>query len=170
MEHYGYNYSQLVKTLIRKNHYEIKAVLYKWNKNPMRKIKYIGDLIEDLMDDPEGEIQNKYLQSEIEKHRLDLLNPIGMLPIDDRVHPSIYRGDLHPSIDPGMVDLDHLNGLLELDDSAARSVVDRFAQAVREYVGKQYWRQQVAAPTNDPATAPMVVPRIVLSDFLPPTA
>ena len=37
------------------------------------KIKYIGDLIEDLMDDPEGEIQKRYLQSEIEKHRLDLL-------------------------------------------------------------------------------------------------
>ena len=36
------------------------------------KIKYIGDLIEDLMDDTEGEIQNKYLQSEIEKHRFDL--------------------------------------------------------------------------------------------------
>ena len=37
------------------------------------KIKYIGDLIEELMDDTEGEMQNKYLQSEIEKHRLDLL-------------------------------------------------------------------------------------------------
>ena len=37
------------------------------------KIKYIGDLIEDLMDDTEGEIQKRYLQSEIEKHRLDLL-------------------------------------------------------------------------------------------------
>ena len=58
-------------------------------------------------DDPEGEIQNKYLQSEIEKHILDLLNPIGLLPIDDRVPPSICRGDLHPSIDPGVVDLDH---------------------------------------------------------------
>ena len=30
------------------------------------KIKYIGDLIEDLMDDTEGEIQKRYLQSEIE--------------------------------------------------------------------------------------------------------
>ena len=122
------------------------------------------------MDDPEGEIQNKYLQSEIKKHRLDLLNPIGLLPIDDRVPPSICRGDLHPSIDPGVVDLDHLNGVLELDDPAARSVIDRIKRAVSEYVGMQYWRQQVAAPTNDPATAPMVVPRIVLSDFLPPTA
>ena len=37
------------------------------------KIKYIGDLIEGLMDDAEGEIQKRYLQSEIEKHRLDLL-------------------------------------------------------------------------------------------------
>ena len=37
------------------------------------KITYIGDLIEDLMDDTEGEIQKRYLQSEIEKHRLDLL-------------------------------------------------------------------------------------------------
>ena len=37
------------------------------------KIKYIGDLIEDLMDDTEGEIQKRYLQSEIEKHILDLL-------------------------------------------------------------------------------------------------
>ena len=27
MDHYGYNYSQLVKTLIRKNYYELKAVL-----------------------------------------------------------------------------------------------------------------------------------------------
>ena len=27
MEHYGYNYSQLIKTLIRKNCYELKAVL-----------------------------------------------------------------------------------------------------------------------------------------------
>ena len=27
MEHYGYNYSQLIKTLIRKNYYEIKSVL-----------------------------------------------------------------------------------------------------------------------------------------------
>ena len=27
MEHYGYNYSELIKTLIRKNYYEIKAVL-----------------------------------------------------------------------------------------------------------------------------------------------
>ena len=27
MEHYGYNYSQLIKTLIRKNYYELKAVL-----------------------------------------------------------------------------------------------------------------------------------------------
>ena len=27
MEHYEYNYSQLIKTLIRKNYYKIKAVL-----------------------------------------------------------------------------------------------------------------------------------------------
>jgi len=27
MDDYGYNYSQLVKSLIRKNYYEIKAVL-----------------------------------------------------------------------------------------------------------------------------------------------
>ena len=27
MERYGYNYSQLIKTLVRKNYYEIKAVL-----------------------------------------------------------------------------------------------------------------------------------------------
>ena len=27
MDHYGYNYSQLVKILIRKNYYELKAVL-----------------------------------------------------------------------------------------------------------------------------------------------
>ena len=27
MEHYGYTYSQLIKTLIGKNYYEIKAVL-----------------------------------------------------------------------------------------------------------------------------------------------
>ena len=27
MDHYGYNYLQLVKTLIRKNYYELKAVL-----------------------------------------------------------------------------------------------------------------------------------------------
>ena len=27
MDHYGYNYSQLVKTLIRENYYELKAVL-----------------------------------------------------------------------------------------------------------------------------------------------
>ena len=27
MEHYEYNYSQLIKTLTRKNYYEIKAVL-----------------------------------------------------------------------------------------------------------------------------------------------
>ena len=37
------------------------------------KIKYIGDLIEDLMDDTEGETQKRYLQSEIERHRLNLL-------------------------------------------------------------------------------------------------
>ena len=46
-------------------------------KNEIRilceKIKYIGDLIGDFMNDTEGEIQNKYLQSEIEKHRSDLL-------------------------------------------------------------------------------------------------
>ena len=90
--------------------------------------------------------------------------------MDDRVPPPIYREDLHPSIYPGEVYLDHLNGLLELDDSAARSVVDRIAQAVSENLDEEKSRQQVAAPTNDPATAPMVVPRIVLSDFLPPTA
>ncbi len=62
------------------------------------KIKYIGDLIGDFMNDTEGEIQNKYLQSEIEKHRLDLLNPIGLLPIDDRFPPSIYgETSTHPS-------------------------------------------------------------------------
>ena len=33
MEHYGYNYSQLIKTLIRKNYYELKAVPKKRNKN-----------------------------------------------------------------------------------------------------------------------------------------
>ena len=97
-------------------------------------------------------------------------HPIGLLTIEDQVPPPIGREDLHPVVDPGVVDLDHLNGLLELDDPASRRVIDRVARAVREYVGKQYWRQQVAAPTNDPATAPMVVPRIVLSDFLPPTA
>ena len=37
------------------------------------KIKYIGDLIEGLMEDTDEEIQKKYLQGEIEKHRLDLL-------------------------------------------------------------------------------------------------
>ena len=37
------------------------------------KIKYKGDLIGGLMDDTEGEVQKKYLQIEIEKHRLDLL-------------------------------------------------------------------------------------------------
>ena len=134
------------------------------------KIKYIGDLIEDLMDDPEGEIQNKCLQSEIEKHRLDLLNSIGLLPIDEPIAPSIRRNDLDPSIDPVVGDDDHLNGLLEFDDIAAWGVEYRVARAVGERVGEEKSRQQVAAPTNDPATAPMVVPRIVLFDFLPPTA
>ena len=122
------------------------------------------------MDEPEGEIQNKHLQCEIEKHRLDLLNPIGLLPIVDRVPPSICRGDLHPSIDPGVVDLDHLNGLLELDDPAAMSVMDRDARAVGECVGEEKRRQQVALPIRAPAAAPIEVPRIVLLDFLPPTA
>ena len=66
--------------------------------------------------------------------------------------------------------MDHLDGLLELDDPATRRVVDRVARAVGECVGEEKRRQQVAAPTNDPETAPMVVPRIVLFDFLPPTA
>ena len=66
--------------------------------------------------------------------------------------------------------MDHLNGLLELDDPAAGSVMDWVPRAVGECVGEEKSRQQVAAPTNDPATAPMVVPRIVLFDFLPPTA
>ena len=87
------------------------------------------------MDDPEGEIQNKYLHSEIEKHILDLLHPTGLLPIDDRVPPSIGREDLHPSIVPGVIDMDHLNGLLELDDPAARRVMDRDARAVGECIG-----------------------------------
>ena len=46
-------------------------------KNEIRilceKIKYLGELIDDLMEDTEEEIQKKYLQGEIEKHRLDLL-------------------------------------------------------------------------------------------------
>ena len=37
------------------------------------KIKYLGELIDDLMEDTEDEIQKKYLQGEIEKHRLELL-------------------------------------------------------------------------------------------------
>ena len=74
------------------------------------------------MDDTEGEIQNKYLQREIEKHRLDLLNPIGLLPTADRVPPSIRRNDLDLSIDPVVGDDDHLNGLLEFDDIAAWGV------------------------------------------------
>ena len=143
-------------------------------KNEIRilceKIKYLGELIDDLMEDTDEEIQKKYLQGETEKHRLDLLNPIGLLPIDDRVPPSVCRGDLHPSIDPGVVDLDHLNGLLELDDPAARSVIDRVARAVGECVGEEKWRQQVALPIKAPEAAPIVVPRIVLFDFLPPTA
>ena len=46
-------------------------------KNEIRilceKIKYLGELIDDLMEDTEDEIQKKYLQGEIEKHRLELL-------------------------------------------------------------------------------------------------
>lgn len=48
-------------------------------KNEIRilceKIKYLGELIDDLMEDEdtEDEIQKKYLQGEIEKHRLELL-------------------------------------------------------------------------------------------------
>ena len=46
-------------------------------KNEIRilceKIKYLGELIDDLMEDTDEEIQKKYLQGEIEKHRLDLL-------------------------------------------------------------------------------------------------
>ena len=37
------------------------------------KIKYLGELIDDLMEDTDEEIPKKYLQGEIEKHRLDLL-------------------------------------------------------------------------------------------------
>lgn len=73
MDHQGCNYSQLTKTLIGKNYYELKAVL----KNEIRilceKIKYLDELIDDLMEDTEKEIQKKYLQGEIKKHRLDLL-------------------------------------------------------------------------------------------------
>ena len=80
MEHHGYNYSQPIKTFIRKSYYESKQYYKNEKRILCEKIKYIGDLIEDLMDDdPEGKIQNKYLQSEIEKHILDLLNPIGLL-------------------------------------------------------------------------------------------
>ena len=46
-------------------------------KNEIRilceKIKYLGELIDDLMEDTDEKIQKKYLQGEIEKHRLDLL-------------------------------------------------------------------------------------------------
>ena len=46
-------------------------------KNEIRilceKIKYLGESIDDLMEDAGEEIQKKYLQGEIEKHRLDLL-------------------------------------------------------------------------------------------------
>ena len=46
-------------------------------KNEIRilceKIKYLGELIDDLMEDTEDEIQKKYLQGETEKHRLELL-------------------------------------------------------------------------------------------------
>ena len=46
-------------------------------KNEIRilceKIKYLGELIDDLMEDTEDETQKKYLQGEIEKHRLELL-------------------------------------------------------------------------------------------------
>ena len=97
-------------------------------------------------------------------------HPIGLLPIDETIAPSISRDDLDPSIDPVVGDDDHLNGLLEFDDLAAWGVEYRVARAVGERVGEEKSRQQVAAPTNDPATAPIVVPRIVLFDFLPPTA
>ena len=56
--------------------------------------------------------------------------PIGLLTIEDQVPPPIGREDLHPVVDPGVVDLDHLNGLLEFDDPASRSVIDRVARAV----------------------------------------
>ena len=46
-------------------------------KNEIRilceKIKYLGELIDDLMEDTEDEIQKKYLQGEIENYRLELL-------------------------------------------------------------------------------------------------
>ena len=46
-------------------------------KNEIRilceKIKYLGELIDDLMEDTEDEIQKMYLQGEIEKYRLELL-------------------------------------------------------------------------------------------------
>ena len=53
-------------------------------KNEIRilceKIKYLGELIDDLMEDTEDEIQKKYLQGEIEKHRLELLKIEVQIP------------------------------------------------------------------------------------------
>ena len=62
-------------------------------------------------------------------------HPIGLLTIEDQVPPPIGREDLHPVVDPGVVDLDHLNGLLEFDDPASRRVIDRVARAVGKRVG-----------------------------------
>ena len=92
MENHGYNYLEPIKHSQERATMKSKQSYKNETRILCEKIKYTGDLIEDLVDDPEGEIQSKYLQSEIEKHRLDLLNPIGLLPIDDRVLRSICRG------------------------------------------------------------------------------
>ena len=73
-------------------------------------------------------------------------HPIGLLPIDEPIAPSISRNDLDPSIDPGVVDMDHLNGLLEFDDLAAWGVEYRVARAVGERVGEEEGSQHMNSP------------------------
>ena len=60
-------------------------------KNEIRilceKIKYLGELIDDLMEDTEDEIQKKYLQGEIERYRLELLK------IEDQEQYQVIEND-----------------------------------------------------------------------------
>lgn len=68
------------------------------------------------------------------------LRPLELLSIEDQDRTSIGREEHYPFIDPGVGDIDYLNGLLEID-----YLVTRFCRSGCQSGRRMRWRGEDAS-------------------------